>query len=188
MAIDIRGHGEHPAPLDEGLLQDLEAALDFLRHFGKVVAVGHSLGGRLVLISTADLVIAISPALAGRPSEEGRQMLLAFGSTTVRSPSPAYILELLRKMERVTEPSRPALLLHGDQDIPTLIEGVRGLAGDLSKGTLAAVTAFQHPEASLSPSILPYLNRWFNHLDLKFNPDVVQRAVAWLKVQEGSSR
>lgn len=186
MAVDIRGHGEHPAPLDEGLLQDLEAAVGFLRRYGKVVAVGHSLGGRLVLISSADLVVAISPALASRPSEEGRQMLVNFGSTTVRSPSPDYILELLRKMERVTEPSRPALLLHGEQDIPTLIEGIRGLAGDLSQGTLAAVTAFQHPEASLSPSILPYLNRWFNHLDLKFNPDVFQRALEWLKVHEGS--
>lgn len=111
-------------------------------------------------------------------------MLLAFGSTTVRSPSPDYILELLRKMEQVQEPTRPVLLLHGDQDIPTLIEGIRGLAGDLPQGTLAAVTAFQHPEAALSPAILPYLNRWFNHSDLKFNPDVFQRAVAWLKVQE----
>jgi dienelactone hydrolase len=186
LAIDIRGHGEHPAPLDERLLQDLEAALDSLRRYGRVVALGHSLGGRLALISSADLVIAISPAVASRPSEEGRQMLLAFGSTTVRSPSPDYILELLRKMEQVQEPTRPVLLLHGDQDIPTLIEGIRSLAGDLPQGTLAAVTAFQHPEASLSPAILPYLNRWFNHLDLKFNPDVFQRAVAWLKVQEGS--
>lgn len=181
MAIDIRGHGEHPAPLDEGLLLDLEAALDFLRRYGKVVAVGHSLGGRLALICTADLVVAISPAVASRPSEEGRQMLLAFGSTTVRSPSPGYILELMQKMEHVKEPGRPVLLLHGDQDIPTLIEGIRGLAPKLSRGTLRAVTAFQHPEASLSPGILPYLNRWFNHLDLKFNPEVFQRAIAWLE-------
>ncbi|MFQ5990471.1 MAG: alpha/beta hydrolase [Candidatus Methylomirabilales bacterium] len=184
LAIDIRGHGEHPAPLDEGLLLDLEAALDSLRRYGRVVAVGHSLGGRLALISSADLVIAISPAVASRPSEEGRQMLLAFGATTVRSPRPDYILELLRQMEEFNNPDRPVLLLHGDQDILTLIEGIRRVAGDLPQGTLAAVTAFQHPEAELSPAILPYLNRWFNHVDLKFNPDVFQEALAWLKVQE----
>ena len=186
LAIDIRGHGEHPAALDEGMLQDVEAALNALRRYGSVVAVGHSLGGRLVLLSTADLVIAISPAVASRPSEEGRQMLLAFGATTVRSPSPMYILELLQKMEQMKQPTRPALLLHGDQDIPTLIEGIHRLARDLSQGTVAAVTSFQHPEAELSPTILPYLNRWFNHVDLKFNPDVFQQALAWLRIQEGT--
>ncbi|HEY4719302.1 MAG TPA: alpha/beta fold hydrolase, partial [Candidatus Methylomirabilis sp.] len=125
LALDLRGHGEHPAPLDEGVLQDLEAALNWLRRYARVVAVGHSLGGRLALISSADLVVAISPAVASRPSEEGRQMLLAFGSTTVRSPSPMYILELLRKMGEATQPGRPTLLLHGERDIPTLIEGNR---------------------------------------------------------------
>lgn len=186
VALDLRGHGEHPGILDDGLLQDVEAGLQWLRRYGTVVAVGHSLGGRLVLLSSADLVIAISPAVATRPSEEGRQMLLAFGATTVRSPSPMYILELLQKMEQLKQPTRPALLLHGDGDIPTLIEGIHSLARDLSHGTVAAVTTFQHPEAELSPAILPYLHRWFNHVDLKFNPDVFQQALAWLRIQEGT--
>lgn len=184
MTIDIRGHGEHPAPLDEGLLQDLEAALTWLRRYGKVVALGHSLGGRLALISSADLVVAISPSVVSRPSEEGRQMLLAFGTTTVRSPQPDYILQLLRQMEEVTQPDRPVLLLHGAQDILTLIEGIRRVAGGLPHGTLAPVTTFQHPEIPLPPTILPYLHRWFNHIDLKFNPEVFQRAVAWLRERQ----
>lgn len=180
LALDIRGHGEHPAPLDDEVLQDVETAITWLRRYGRVVAVGHSLGGRLALISTADLVIAISPSVTSRPSEEGRQMLLAFGSTTVRSPSPGYILELLRRMEDMKEPSRPVLLLHGEQDIVTLIEGIHRVAGDLQQGTLAPVTTFQHPEASLTTTILPYLHRWFNHVDLKFNPEVIERATTWL--------
>ncbi len=108
-------------------------------------------------------------------------MLLAFGSTTVRSPRPDYILELLRQMEEVTKPDRPVLLLHGDQDILTLIEGIRRVAGELPNGTIAPVTTFQHGEAPLSPAILPYLHRWFNHADLKFNPEVFQRALTWLR-------
>ncbi len=180
LALDLRGHGEHPAALDEGLLHDLEAALNWLRRYERVVAVGHSLGGRLALISSAELVVAISPAVASRPSEEGRQMLFAFGSTTVRSPSPSYILELLRKMDEVKHPDRPVLLLHGDRDIPTLIEGIRRVARDLPHATMAPVT-FQHPETPLTPTILPYLHRWFNHLDLKFNPEVFQRVLAWLR-------
>jgi dienelactone hydrolase len=184
LAFDIRGHGEHPAPLDEGLLQDLEAALAWLRRYGRVVALGHSLGGRLALISSANLVIAISPSVTSRPSEEGRQMLVAFGTTTVRSPRPDYILHLLRQMEEVTQPDRPVLLLHGEQDVLTLIEGIRRVAGDLPQGTVAPVTTFQHPETPLTPAILPYLHRWFNHADLKFNPEVFQRAVAWLRERQ----
>ncbi len=181
LALDLRGHGEHPAPMDERVLQDLEAALNWLRRYERVVAVGHSLGGRLALISSADLVVAISPAVASRPSEEGRQMLLAFGSTTVRSPSPSTILELLRRMDEVKQPDRPVLLLHGERDIPTLIEGIHRLAGGLSHGNLMPITTFQHPETPLTPTIIPYLHRWFNHLDLKFNPEVFQRAIEWLR-------
>lgn len=183
LVFDLRGHGEHPAPLDQGLLGDLEAALGYLRRYGKVVAVGHSLGGRLALGSSADCVISISPAVGRRPSEEGRQMLLAFGSTAVRSPHPGYILELLRGMEDVKALTCPVLLLHAEQDIPSLIEGAAGVAARLPHGTLASVTAFQHGEAPLSPAVLPYLHRWFNHVDLKFNPEVVRRIVGWLDSQ-----
>src|SRR3989304_5842363 len=181
LALDLRGHGEHPAPLDEGVLHDLEPPLHWLRRYARVVAVGHSLGGRLALISSADLVVAISPAVASRPSEAGRQMLLAFGSTTGRSPSPSTILELLRKMDEVKQPDRPVLLLHGERDIPTLIEGIRRVAQDLPHPTMAPVPTLPHPQTALTPTILPYLHRWFNHSDLKFNPEVFQRALAWLR-------
>lgn len=183
LAFDLRGHGEHPAPLNEKPLEDVEAVLRYMRRYGKVAVVGHSLGGRLALSSSADLIVAVSAAVASRPSEEGRQMLLAFGSTTVRSPSPGYILELLREMGEVKDPGRPVLLLYAERDIPTLIEGNAALAGRLSRGTLTPIATFQHVEAPLAPSILPYLHRWFNHLDLKFNPEVFQQAVGWLNAQ-----
>ena len=62
-AIDLQGHGEHKLDLDEGVILDLETAISHFRLFGKVTAVGHSLGGRLSLISSADYAIGISPAL-----------------------------------------------------------------------------------------------------------------------------
>src|SRR3989304_1568435 len=94
--FDIRGHGEPPAPLGPAMLEDLEATLTFLRRFGRVAAVGHSLGGRLALASTADVVVAISPALPRRPPEGGRAMLTHFGSTAVRAQSRDEIMGLLR--------------------------------------------------------------------------------------------
>ncbi len=72
-SIDLRGHGEHALPMDEHIQDDIEAAIEHCRSYGKVTAIGHSLGGRLALISSADHAIGISPALESdiQPSDPG---------------------------------------------------------------------------------------------------------------------
>ena len=178
--FDIRGHGEHPAPLGPAMLEDLEATLTFLRRFGRVAAVGHSLGGRLALASTADVVVAISPALPQRPSEEGRAMLTHFGSTAVRASAPDEILGLLRAMPPPPANPRPTLLLHAAGDIPSLIEGVRAAAAGIPGAALQVITGHQHEAAELPASLLAYLPRWFNHVDLKGNGELYVKVPAWL--------
>ena len=178
--FDIRGHGEHPAPLGPAMLEDLEATLTFLRRFGRVAAVGHSLGGRLALASTADVVVAISPALPQRPSEEGRAMLTHFGSTAVRARAPDEILALLRAMPPPPAMARPTLLLHAAGDIPSLIEGVRAAVTGIPGATLEVITGHQHQAAELPASLLAYLPRWFNHIDLKGNGELYAKVPAWL--------
>lgn len=174
LCIDLRGHGEHPAPLDAGLLFDVEAALSRLRPVGRTVAIGHSLGGRLALMSSADAVVAVSPALPSRPSEEGRQMLLHFGSTAVRSASRDQILQLLREMAPIPPVSRPTLLIHAKGDIPSILQGISAFASSHPSTTLWEVETDQHQEATLMPGLLEYLPRWFNHLDLKFNRELLR--------------
>ena len=174
LCLDLRGHGEHPAPLDRGLILDLETGLAHLRGLGRTVAIGHSLGGRLALMSTADVTVAISPAIPSRPSEEGRQMLLQFGSTAVRAASPTQILQLLQEMGPVPATGRPKLLIRAKGDIPSLIEGITALANAQPTALLWEIETDQHQEAVLSPGILTYLPRWFNHLDLKFNRELLQ--------------
>ena len=173
LCLDLRGHGEHPALLGSGLLLDLEAGIARLRPTGRTVAIGHSLGARLALMSSADVSVAISPALPSRPSEEGRQMLLHFGSTAVRATSPTQILHLLKEMGPVPSSDRPKLLIHASGDIPSLIEGITTLVHSQSRALLWEIEADQHREATLSPGILEYLPRWFNHLDLKFNRELL---------------
>ena len=63
VAIDLRGHGENPLNLDENILFDVETAISYLQKYGKVTVIGHSLGGRLSIISSADYAIGISPAI-----------------------------------------------------------------------------------------------------------------------------
>jgi dienelactone hydrolase len=178
--FDLRGHGEHPAPLGAAMLLDLEAILGFLRRFGRVAAVGHSLGGRLALMSGADVVAAISPALPQRPSEEGRAMLTHFGSTAVRAQGPAEILDLLRAMPPPAASSRPTLVLHAEGDIPSLIEAVQAAAAAMPGAVLQVISQHQHQPAALPASLLAYLPRWFNHIDLKANAELYVRVPAWL--------
>jgi len=161
------------APLGSGLLLDLEAGIARLRPTGRTIAIGHSLGARLALMSSADVLVAISPALPSRPSEEGRQMLLHFGSTAVRAASPGQILQLLQEMGPVPSFARPKLLIHARGDIPSLIEGITTLARSQSGALLWEIELDQHREAPLSQGILGYLPRWFNHLDLKFNRELL---------------
>lgn len=173
LCLDLRGHGEHPAPLGGGLLQDLEAGLARLRPAGRTVVIGHSLGGRLALMSSADVVVAISPALPSRPSDEGRQMLVHFGGTAVRATSPLQIFQLLQEMGPVPSSGQSRLIIHAGGDIPSLIEGITTLARSQPGALLWEIRADQHREAALSPGILGYLPRWFNHLDLKFNRELL---------------
>jgi len=183
--VDLRGHGEHPAPLGPGLLQDLEAAVGYCRRYGGVAALGHSLGGRLALMSGADLLIAISPAIPKRPSEEGRAMLVAFGSTAVRAPDPAAILPLLQALGPVPDSPRPKLLLVAEGDVPSLLEGVSEASGALTAAERQVITRHQHRAAPLPGTIGAYLPHWFNHTDLKANPEVVERVQAWLERRWG---
>ena len=178
--FDIRGHGEHPAPLGPAMLLDLEAILGFLRRSGRVAAVGHSLGGRLALLSSADAVAAISPALPQRPSEEGRAMLLQFGSTAVRSQTRGEILQILRDLPALTPRARPTLLLYAEGDIPSLIEGVRTLAQAMPTAEIQVITTDQHQAADLPATLLAYLPRWFNHIDLKANCELYVKLPVWL--------
>jgi len=178
--FDIRGHGEHPAPLDPAMVEDLEAILTFLRGFGRVAAAGHSLGGRLALMSSADVVAAISPALPQNPSEEGRAMLAHFGSTAVRARNPFEIMGILRAMPPPPTVSRPTLLLHAEGDIPSLIEAIRATAAALPASHVQVISQNQHRGAELPASLLTYLPRWFNHIDLKANAELYVRVPAWL--------
>ncbi len=181
--FDIRGHGEHPASLDAAMLEDLQAILAFLRQFGRVAAVGHSLGGRLALMSSADAVVAISPALPQRPSEEGRAMLIHFGSTAVRARATGEILEILRAMPPPVTTSRPTLLLHAQDDVPSLIEAVRVTAAGMPGAAVEVISQHQHQPADLPASLLAYLPRWFNHIDLKANAELYVKVPAWLASQ-----
>jgi pimeloyl-ACP methyl ester carboxylesterase len=120
-AIDLRGHGQNPRPLDSGVLEDIEAAVSRFRHHGKVVAIGHSLGGRLALISSADLAVGISPPLDPSYCARTRELLQKLRSYRVRPDDPDTVFDLLRALPAHSGDDGRTMVIYGSRDVPEIV-------------------------------------------------------------------
>jgi pimeloyl-ACP methyl ester carboxylesterase len=183
LCIDLRGHGENLAPIGAGVLTDAQAALSYLSADGPVVAIGHSLGGRLALMVDADLAVAVSPAAVQEISPQGRWMFENFPSPLVREPYSGYVVELLGELDDIPPRARPCLLIHAARDIPNIIAGTKELAQRLPGATVHEVNAHLRPDVSSENGFVRYLPRWYNHGELKFNPEVLSVVPAWLRAR-----
>ncbi len=127
-AIDLRGHGQHSKSLDHHALDDLEAAIRHLRTQGPVAVVAHSFGGRLALHSSADFVIAISPAIEKEYNLKSREKLMQIKSYRVREIQPGHIFNLLQEMPAwLPESHRAVSILCGTRDVPDIVRSCQDL-------------------------------------------------------------
>ena len=127
--IDLRGHGEHSLPLDGEIGADLDAAIRFCRLFGKVVAIGHSFGGHLALLSKADYRIAISPSVNRPLSEHTQKTLKTRCSYRVR-PSEFAVVRAIHEGLPIWDPTHDnenTLILFAEWDIPEISSGCNEL-------------------------------------------------------------
>ena len=178
VAIDLRGHGAHPAALDPDLLNDINGAVDHVRHFGTTVAIGHSLGGRLALVSDGDRAIGFSPSIVRGISETGRAMMTTFTSPRVREDHPGYLLEIVAAMPPIPDDGKPRFIAHSEADVPGILAGLKHLSlANLERVEVAPL----YTRAATDPRLLEYLPVWFNHSDMKLNPDALAHAVSWLE-------
>jgi len=180
LSIDLCGHGENMTAIGPAMRDELEAGVRYLRRFGRVAAVGISLGGLLALMSSADCMAAISPSVAAKISPQGKWMFENFPSPTVREPYSGYVLELLDALGPVPTHNRPCLLLYAERDIPALLDGAAGLKAILPGGELRYVTTDLRPDVQHENGLIRYLPRWFNHSDLKFNAEMLRTVSNWL--------
>lgn len=177
---DLCGHGGNVAPVGPGMREEVEAGLHYLRRFGAVGATGISLGGMLALMSSADYVAAISPSVATKMSPQGKWMFENFPSPAVREPYSGYVLELLDALGPVPGHSRPCLLIYAERDIPALLEGAATLKPILPNAELRYVTTDLRPDIQHENGLVRYLPRWFNHMELKFNAELLSTVSNWL--------
>jgi dienelactone hydrolase len=180
LAVDLCGHGENPAPIGPGMRDELEAAIAYVRRFGKTAVIGHSLGGRLALMSTADVMVAMSPSVMAQMSPQGKWMFENLPSPGVREPYTGYVLELLEKLGPVPAHGRPCLLLYAERDIQALLDGAAGLEEKLPSAEKRLVSEDVRPDVQHEHGLIRYLPRWFNHSELKFNFSARETAATWL--------
>jgi dienelactone hydrolase len=176
---DLCGHGENHAEIGVGMLEEMQAGILHARRFGPTSAVGISLGGRLALMSSADCMVAISPAVVAEISPQGKWMFENFPSPAVREPYSGYVTELLDKLGPVPQHARPCLLLYAERDIPMILEGAAGLKAGLSGAEMRLVTKEIRPDIKHDSGLVRYLPRWFNHGELKFNAECIESVAEW---------
>lgn len=120
--IDLRGHGENELHLDENVILDVETAIKYCRRLGKVVAIGHSLGGRLSLLSTADYIIGISPALNKTFGNETQETIKSLRGYRVQEVNQNILFETLNNLpEWQFDGNRNIEIIVGSRDVPEII-------------------------------------------------------------------
>lgn len=183
LAIDLCGHGRNKAPIGPIMVDEVEAGLRYMRHYGRVAAMGISLGGRLALMSSANCMVAISPSVVSEVSPMGKWMFENFPSPTVREPYPGYVIKLLELLGPVPSHDRACLLLYAERDIPAILDGAAGLQAVLPRAELRYVTTDLRPDVQHENGLIRYLPRWFNHGELKLNYEAIDHASRWVAEQ-----
>jgi pimeloyl-ACP methyl ester carboxylesterase len=127
-AIDMRGHGENTHPYDGHLLDDAERVLALLPGPGRRVALGHSLGGRLALLTRADARIGVSPAVAQHYSDATRALINSMRQQKVRENDPGINFAYLAELPCWGLPLTAAdLVLYARQEIPEIVSTLNSL-------------------------------------------------------------
>jgi dienelactone hydrolase len=177
---DLPGHGQHPEVFGPAVLDEARAAVQQARRHGPVVAVGHSLGGRLALLSGADAVVAVSPALPQQPSPEGMYALRTFSTPKVRQEHPGQVVEVLRGLPVHLASGIPVLVVLGEEDIPSIRTACTDLVSSLAGAELVNVAEGMVLEADEPPDGFgSYLKHWVNHGGLSNNRAVAMEVVAF---------
>jgi len=127
--IDLRGHGENTNLFDGNILLDIEDVIKYGRNFGqKVVAIGHSLGGRLSLISSADYAVGISPALNGNFSEKTQEILNNMRGYRVKQSSNEKLFKVIETLPTLNDDnSKNKMIIYGSRDVPEIINSSSNL-------------------------------------------------------------
>jgi pimeloyl-ACP methyl ester carboxylesterase len=128
--MDLRGHGENASALDPAMFDDVEALIAHCRRAGEVAAVGHSLGGRLALLSSADYRVGISPALGKTFSGRTRDTVKRQRNHRVSEATEDAGFDIIDALPDVSALTARDLVLYGSRDVPEIVRSCEALQHD----------------------------------------------------------
>ena len=163
-SIDLRGHGQNPMKLDDDLQVDVELVIRHASQFGQVVAIGHSLGGRLSLMSRADFAIGISPPLDGSYGARTEELLKKLRGYRVRTDSPGRVFEILAKIpDWQDKDADRSMIIYGSRDVPEIVTACDRLS--TTKTNVLRIEEALHSDTYLLEKsfdgINDQLSKWF---------------------------
>ena len=104
------------------MIFDVEAAVNYCRQFGKVIAIGHSMGGRLILTSNADFKIALAPALSNEYNHTTLEKMKTMWRHKVRDEYDEDFFEIFNQIPQWKAlDGNQACLIYAQNDIPEII-------------------------------------------------------------------
>ncbi len=163
-AIDLRGHGQHPLALDDAAQDDVRLAIGQARRSGKVVTIGHSLGGRLALMSDSDFAIGISPPLDSSYGARTEELLKKLRGYRVRAERPGMILDLLAKLPSWEDrDEKSSMIIYGSRDVPEIVTSCDRLR-TMKENVIRIEDAFHSDTYNLErtfEAVTRQLSQWF---------------------------
>ncbi len=124
-AIDLRGHGESIEDFSPEVSEDIFRIIFDLKKTNKpVVAIGHSIGGRLAILSDADMRVGISPAYPRIFSTRTKNIISDMRMYRVKSSSDGMRIlfdEIMGTLPVVGKDLRKGdCVIYGSRDVPDI--------------------------------------------------------------------
>lgn len=121
VALDLPGHGESTREMDMSMLDDVQTVVDAFSGYGKVTALGHSLGGRLAFLAQADFRIGLAPALPSEYNLKLQISLLHSRNFRVREKNPDILFDSLEDFPLWKANPQGSAILYGSKDLREVI-------------------------------------------------------------------
>jgi esterase/lipase len=122
--IDLRGHGENTLSLSIKIQEDIEYLINKINNPSKpLIIIGHSLGGRLALLSKAKYRIGISPAFNRSFSEQTKKIIKNSRQYRVIEDTPDINFDILEQLPLIESNfGDQDLIIYGSRDVPEIVQ------------------------------------------------------------------
>ncbi len=127
ITIDLRGHGENDIYYTIDVMDDINSIIHKFRDRKRIVTVGHSIGGRLALLSEADMKVGISPALCKTYSDQTKSVITNLRKYRVKEERGDNNFKIAAELPLTNSLSDKSLVIYGSRDVPEIKEACETL-------------------------------------------------------------